>query len=602
MVWHIIQLLSGYNGTISLNGSFNYVSGDTIYFYVGDVLIGSTTGKSNVTPVDLVDTQSYFNPTVLNIVRFLMTLDSDNNPANGIEINSSVNIAFISQTIDFNQTISAFYTAYNSLISNATGKTLYNETYAIQHYNSTLIAIGINTTTPAETIPTLSFSTNTSFMYNGSTATLSWTSSDVTSCSASGDWSGSKSTSGSENVTPTSNSTYTLTCDSLTYSINISPLTYACEFDEIYSYTGSLQQITVPTGCSVFGAKLWGAGVGGGTGTTGGAGGFTKGNFTVYSGQVLQVLVGGYGVGGSSGVQTSGGGGGLSGIFNSTYTHGNSILIAGGGGGANGDEFATYHRKGGAGGGLIGEYGDHFSGAHLTPGGGQTDNYGSLPSGGAYGDALLGLDGYDYSGGIGGGKAGGYGGGDGADGTDASYPSINSGGGGGSGYIGSNIVLAGASTTAGSYNVPAGTTDPDYVSGRAYGGGIYTNGQNGLVVIRNMLISGVNYSELNFSSNISSFTTNASINLSWDSNYFDTCVATGNWSGTKETSGSIRITNASSDLSFTLNCYSGIGNTTKTININQVSCTQEETVFSFTDSIQYFDTTTAGCTTYFIQI
>lgn len=47
---------------------------------------------------------------------------------------------------------------------------------------------------------------------NGQSATLAWTTSDATACTASGAWSGGKATSGSEAVTPTSNSTYTLTC------------------------------------------------------------------------------------------------------------------------------------------------------------------------------------------------------------------------------------------------------------------------------------------------------------------------------------------------------------------------------------------------------
>jgi hypothetical protein len=46
----------------------------------------------------------------------------------------------------------------------------------------------------------------------GQSATISWNATNATSCTASGAWSGTKPTSGSETVTPLQTSTYTLTC------------------------------------------------------------------------------------------------------------------------------------------------------------------------------------------------------------------------------------------------------------------------------------------------------------------------------------------------------------------------------------------------------
>lgn len=46
----------------------------------------------------------------------------------------------------------------------------------------------------------------------GQSSTLSWTSTNATSCTASGGWSGTKATSGNQSVTPTSTTTYTLGC------------------------------------------------------------------------------------------------------------------------------------------------------------------------------------------------------------------------------------------------------------------------------------------------------------------------------------------------------------------------------------------------------
>ncbi|MBE9516069.1 MAG: fibronectin type III domain-containing protein, partial [Proteobacteria bacterium] len=66
---------------------------------------------------------------------------------------------------------------------------------------------------PPPPAPVVSLSASpTSVAFNGS-STLSWNSFNASSCSASGDWSGSKSTSGSANLTGlTANGNYTLTC------------------------------------------------------------------------------------------------------------------------------------------------------------------------------------------------------------------------------------------------------------------------------------------------------------------------------------------------------------------------------------------------------
>ena len=71
------------------------------------------------------------------------------------------------------------------------------------------------TIVPVAPVPTLSLSVNAVNVTTGSAATLTWSSSDVTSCTASGDWGGVKATSGSEStgvvgIAGTKN--YNLTC------------------------------------------------------------------------------------------------------------------------------------------------------------------------------------------------------------------------------------------------------------------------------------------------------------------------------------------------------------------------------------------------------
>ncbi|MCB9819462.1 hypothetical protein H6789_02030 [Candidatus Nomurabacteria bacterium] len=65
-----------------------------------------------------------------------------------------------------------------------------------------------------ENLPSLTLTASPSTVASGGSSTLTWTTANVTSCTASGAWSGSKTASGgSQNVSNiTSNSTYTLTC------------------------------------------------------------------------------------------------------------------------------------------------------------------------------------------------------------------------------------------------------------------------------------------------------------------------------------------------------------------------------------------------------
>lgn len=62
-------------------------------------------------------------------------------------------------------------------------------------------------------IPTLTFTANPSTIDPGQPSTLSWSSTNTTSCTASGGWSGPKGLNGSEVVSPSSTTTYTLSCD-----------------------------------------------------------------------------------------------------------------------------------------------------------------------------------------------------------------------------------------------------------------------------------------------------------------------------------------------------------------------------------------------------
>ncbi|OHA85378.1 MAG: hypothetical protein A2591_01635 [Candidatus Yonathbacteria bacterium RIFOXYD1_FULL_52_36] len=91
-------------------------------------------------------------------------------------------------------------------------------TYTVQAYdaagNSSAQAAGVSATTqsaPTPT-PTLTLSANPTSITTGNSTTLTWSSTNATSCTASNGWSGAKATSGTQTVTPPTTTTYTLSC------------------------------------------------------------------------------------------------------------------------------------------------------------------------------------------------------------------------------------------------------------------------------------------------------------------------------------------------------------------------------------------------------
>ncbi len=77
-------------GITGPDGAFTYEVGTPVTFSVGGVTIGTATGKSVLTPIDLVSAGSSKSVQVQNIVRFLMMLDQNGDPTDGITISPAV--------------------------------------------------------------------------------------------------------------------------------------------------------------------------------------------------------------------------------------------------------------------------------------------------------------------------------------------------------------------------------------------------------------------------------------------------------------------------------------------------------------------------------
>lgn len=207
-------------------------------------------------------------------------------------------------------------------------------------------------------------------------------------------------------------------------------------------------------------------GGGGGSGfrnVGGSKGGKSEGTFTFLDGQTYKIQVGEAGQDGetlSNGTTTaaggkpgggdapsfgdrfnrSGAGGGYTGIFITSVTQANAILIAAGGGGSSGDP-----GRGGDGGGLEGNAGGNQGGGRAGLGGTQTAGGASGTAGtaGEAGSALQGGRGANSGVGAAGGGGGYFGGGGGT----TAGPGT---GGGGSSYLHPTLITDGTTTTGGS--------------------------------------------------------------------------------------------------------------------------------------------------------
>jgi hypothetical protein len=80
----------GQNGVTGKNGEFKFEEKSNVKFSIGGVTLGSAKAKNVMTPMDLVKNGKANSVEVVNRVRFLMMLDKDADPENGIEIDGKV--------------------------------------------------------------------------------------------------------------------------------------------------------------------------------------------------------------------------------------------------------------------------------------------------------------------------------------------------------------------------------------------------------------------------------------------------------------------------------------------------------------------------------
>ena len=127
----------GQSGQTNELGEYNYEAGDTVVFSIGGIDLPAVEATGRITPADMGSgtTDWSSDQTVVNILRLLQTLDSDDDASNGITITEDVHTAL--QDIDLDPSVSEtdFETQANTAI-NTTGKTLIAKVDAVNHFQS----------------------------------------------------------------------------------------------------------------------------------------------------------------------------------------------------------------------------------------------------------------------------------------------------------------------------------------------------------------------------------------------------------------------------------------------------------------------------------
>jgi hypothetical protein len=130
------------SGYTNAAGNFKFIAGETVSFYIGDILLGSVTAKTQLTPIDLVSgAADGSDPQVQNLIRFIQSLDEDANPDNGITISNTITTFASGQTLDFTLDTAAFETAANTLLDYLTTGSvnqLISASDALDHLNLSL--------------------------------------------------------------------------------------------------------------------------------------------------------------------------------------------------------------------------------------------------------------------------------------------------------------------------------------------------------------------------------------------------------------------------------------------------------------------------------
>lgn len=136
----------GGDGVTRANGEFDFKEGASVTFSVGGIVLGTLVPGVYSSPLDMVEGADELSDsdTVLNIVRFLQTLDADSDPSTGIDVTEEVRAIAVGMSVNFEQDTEDFEVDPEVLLAVEAlvpGATLVSAESAIAHFNASLAAM-----------------------------------------------------------------------------------------------------------------------------------------------------------------------------------------------------------------------------------------------------------------------------------------------------------------------------------------------------------------------------------------------------------------------------------------------------------------------------
>lgn len=139
------------SGFTNDKGEFSYQAGEKVTFYIGGIRFPAVDVAEVITPLSVFGTEQLDDESVINMLRFLQTLDVDGMPENGIELAESLHDLAANLTVDFDNPL--FETLVNALLvsNNAVNISLVSPEQALAHFRTTLATLNPSTGTGCET-------------------------------------------------------------------------------------------------------------------------------------------------------------------------------------------------------------------------------------------------------------------------------------------------------------------------------------------------------------------------------------------------------------------------------------------------------------------
>lgn len=122
-------------GTTDSSGLFYFNPGEKLTFYLQGMYVGEATGASMLTPSLIAPTGSNADY-ASNLLRMLQTIDTDQNPSNGIVLGTLSNVQNVNLRQMLDSSSASFATSWAS--ANMTSNSLVSASDAIAHFNDTL--------------------------------------------------------------------------------------------------------------------------------------------------------------------------------------------------------------------------------------------------------------------------------------------------------------------------------------------------------------------------------------------------------------------------------------------------------------------------------